>query len=162
VRGISGGLKGVLNVNYNYAQFRVNEAIRPSLSPVLRGLGDAASPITGQPRYFDINGNTITKIACGQPYMFEVPGYTNISLRVTKDGVETFNGPFVVPMAPYTSNCDYDPGQYEATASDLSTGQVLGKTTLTITGGSIFSSLSPTTWLLIGSAALLLFRRKRG
>lgn len=145
-------------MDYDYARFRVNEAVRPSLSPVLRGLGQTS----GGPRYFDINGNTITQIECGKPYFFEVPGYTSIILRVTKNGQETFNGPFTVPMPAYTSLCSFDVGQYEATATDPATGQVIGKAILTITSGaSIFSSLSPTTWLLIGGVALFMLRKKR-
>lgn len=146
----------------DFAQFRLNEAVRPSLSPVtrlrgMRGLGDVAAP-----RFFDINGNTITTIACGQPYMFEVPGYTAIWLQLVKDGKLTFDAPYEVPMPPYTSNCELDPGSYEAIVLDPSTKQEIGRTTLKVTGGSLFGGLSNTT-LAIGAVGILflLSRRKR-
>lgn len=145
----------------DFAQFRLNEAIRPSLSPVtIRGVSGLRQASTG-PRYFDVNGNTITAIQCGQPYLFEVPGYTQVWLKVTKDGKTTYDGLFNVPMPAYTSICETDPGHYETIALDPSTMNEIGRTTLDVSGGG-FLGLSTTTLLLIGGAALLLMTRKRG
>jgi len=157
--------------NLDYIQLRVNEALRPSLTPTNRRTGDLGRLGLGQvggPRFFDASGNTITTIECGQSYAFEVPGYTNVWLTVMKDGVTTYDSAtqippstYSVPMPPYQSICGTDSGHYEVIVRDPVTGQEIGRATLDITGGGLFG-LSSSTLMVIGGIGLaLLVMRKR-
>lgn len=137
---------------HDYARYRVNEALIPSLPPSLRGLGLSIQTV----RFLDGDGNIITSIACGKPYSFEVVGYSAVRLVILKNGVVEFDSAYAVPMSPYSAVCPSEAGNYEAIAYDLSSGAEIGRTTLTITG----SWLTTKTLLMIGGALLLLRRRK--
>jgi hypothetical protein len=124
------------------------------------------------PQFRDLNGNVISTIPCGEPYVFDVPGFSVVNLALSKADANgnfvtpVFNGSYNVPMSPYTSSCVTDPGIYLATANDANTGAYLGNATLTITPGGATSTIMAglsTTELAIGAGILLfLFTRKKG
>lgn len=146
---------------FDYSRLRVAEAIRPSLSPFgVRGLGQ---PTTGNARFFDLQGNTITSIECGQAYMFEVPGYTDVWLTVKKDGNITYDSGFAVPMPAYTADCTRDPGHYELIAKTPDGTTEIARASLDILPSpSLFAGIPNWTLAAVGVGLLLLMRRKRG
>lgn len=148
-----------------FVQFKVNNARAAVLGPSPGGIRGLRA-ISG-PQFQDTNGNVISTIACGQSYIFDVPGYSSVHLVLTKNGLPDFDGGFNVPMAPYLANCMTDPGTYVATAYDQSSGANLGTTTFVVTGATgiqqVFAGFT-TTELAVG-AGLLLFlvmRKKKG
>lgn len=148
---------------HQYTQLKVREAIAPSMTPLRTppGLSSYGLNLGAEvPRFYETNGQTITTIACGIPYLFEVPGYTRAWLRIVKDGtLTTFEGEHDLPMPPYTADCITDPGNYVADAYDLITGAHLGGATLTVTPGG--SGMSTQTMMILGAAAVLLFMRRK-
>lgn len=153
-----------MNATDYYAQLKVREMVAPSMTPRNQAPSGLAGLDLGAtaPRFAEVNGQTVTSIPCGIPYIFEVPGYSRVWLKLTKDGVVTFDGEFDVPMPSYTSVCGTDPGYYVAEVFDLASGAPIGTAFLTITaeGGGLFG-LSPT-MLLIGGGALLFLMSRRG
>jgi hypothetical protein len=154
-----------------YVQFKHNAAVAATLGPSPGGIrGLRAAP---GPQFQDVNGNIISSIACGQPYVFDVPGYSSVNLVLLKNGAPDFSGGFNVPMPPYTANCMTDPGVYQATAYDQVSGANLGTVTFTVeqptgttgaitgTVNSIFGNLS-TTEIAAGAILLLLLLKKKG
>ena len=144
---------------FDYSRMRVAEAIRPSLSPLgVRGLGQAA---VGGARFFDLQGNTITSIQCGQAYMFEVPGYTDVWLTVTKDGNVTYDSGFSVPMPAYTADCTTDPGHYEVIAKTPDGNTEIARAVLDVLPSASLISGIPNWALAAGAVGLLLLARRR-
>lgn len=92
---------------------------------------------TGKPTYYNMQKQVINSIPCGQSITFDVPGYSEVWLTRTKNGVQDFNAPYAVPIPPYVLNCVTDVGTYVVTAYTLvngtSKGQLLGSTTFTVT-----------------------------
>lgn len=159
-------MNGVLNLLDYY---KVSEMMVPSMGPrPPRGtLGAAAS----QPVFRNASGAVITSIECGQPYTFDVPGYSHIWLTMKKDGQQTFDGQFSVPMPSYVASCVTDPGTYQAIAYDLDSGMVLGTATFVVLpagagggtpggAGGGTSDKAMGTILIVGLAAYFLFLRK--
>jgi hypothetical protein len=111
---------------------KVSEMTMPSLSPLPQAgmLGSAPTP----PVFYDANGNPITCCVCGDSFTYDVPGsgLSQIWLIILKNGVQTFNNLFSIPMAPYTTSCSNDVGQYQHLAYDPNTGILLGQTTFAI------------------------------
>lgn len=155
--------------------YKVSEMMVPSMAPrPPRGtLGAAASA----PVFKNAAGAVITAIECGQPYTFDVPGQSQIWLTMTRDGNQTFNGQFSVPMPSYVSACATDVGTYNAIAYDLASGMVLGQTQFTITPagsggvppgggntppvGTVSAQISPL-MIVAGLAALYFLVGKKG
>lgn len=158
--------------------YKVSEMMVPSMAPrPPRGtLGAAAS----NPVFKDPSGAVISSIECGQPYTFDVPGYTRVWLTMTRDGNQTFNGEFPVPMPSYVSSCATDVGTYNAIVYDLTSGIVLGQSQFVIhpagsggvtppggpgTGplppGTVSATISPL-MIAAGLVGLYLFTRKSG
>jgi hypothetical protein len=161
-------MMGVLNLLDYY---KVSEMMVPSLGPrPPRGtLGAAAS----QPVFKDASGSVISSIECGQPYTFDVPGYSQIWLTMKKDGQQTFDGQFSVPMPSYVASCATDPGTYQAVAYDLESGIVLGTATFTVlppgspapggtpgTTGTVSATVSPAL-IVAGLVGLWIFTRRK-
>src|SRR5215831_21286643 len=97
------------------------------------------SSFSAQAQYFFINGDPISSIVCGGSFVFNVPGsgLNQIWLTVYKNGAKTFDGLFAIPHS-YATNCANDVGYYQMTASDPSSGAVLGQATMLIVpAGSI-------------------------
>lgn len=146
---------------YDLDRFKVNEMMQASQPPgVAPGTLGA---LTVQPVFKDQNGNPVGSVQVGQAYTFEVPGYTHVWLILTKDGQQTYNGPFDVPMPPYTA-VDYDIGKYVATVYDPDNGAPIGAAAFQVVAKGASPSATgglSTTWLLAGAAALYFFMRKR-
>lgn len=89
------------------------------------------------PTYYDIKGNVITSIKCGNAITFDVPGNKLVWLTRVKNGVQDFNGPYAVPIPPYILSCSADVGNYTVTAYDInpdhSKGALIGTTNFTVT-----------------------------
>lgn len=114
------------------------------------------------PRFLDLSGNVISEIACGQPYQFDIPGYSQAYIRVYQNNTLTFEGVHDIPMPPYTSVCETDVGRFLVQAYDPTTYAELGEASLNITGGSgLPFGLSTTGLLAIAGVGLLLFSRGR-
>jgi hypothetical protein len=64
--------------------------------------------------FFNAQGQVITSILCGQPYTLDIPGHPpgQVWLRQFKNQQPQYEGPFTIPMAPYTSNCKTEVGVY--------------------------------------------------
>jgi hypothetical protein len=161
---------GVLNMLDYY---KVSEMMVPSVGPrPPRGTLGAAS---AQPVFKNAGGSAINSIVCGQPYTFDVPGYNNVWLTMKKDGKETYDGEFSVPMPSYVASCASDPGTYQAIAYDLDSGIVLGTATFQVLPagsadpGTSGTAAYPTgnlphpeltTWIVAGLIGLYFFTRK--
>lgn len=151
--------------------FKVSEMVGPSRTPKpFRGMGMGSLGQTG-PQFLDASGNPITSVQSGQPYGFNVPGYSSVWLILIKDGQQVYNALFSVPMALHTAQ-DSEIGFWQAQAYDPNSGQSLGATTLQITAASAAGAgAGVTTWLssltttekLVGAGAILfLLTRKKG
>jgi len=157
------------------------EMTGPSLSPEPPTGTLGAAPTN--PVFYDVNGNQITCVVCGDSFTFDVPGsgLSQIWLTVMKNGTKTFDGLFSIPMATYQSTCANDVGQYQHLAYDPNTGILLGQTSFAIlaagqscgpgsvtgggpTGGILQTLENLSTPAKIGLAAgiYFLFFRKRG
>jgi hypothetical protein len=64
-------------------------------------------------------GQVISSIVCGQPYTFDVPGYTRVWLRQYKNGQVNFDGIFPVPMSSYMADCVKDVGTYDNVVGEV-------------------------------------------
>lgn len=156
--------------------FRVSEMMGPSLTPKpVRsagagfGLGDLGAP---SPQFLDAGGAPISTVESGQPYGFNVPGYSNIWLILTKDGAQVYNASFALPMALHTAQ-DSEIGTWVAMAYDPVNGSAIGSTTLVITAAGTgtgtstglmawINGLTPTQKALGAGAILFLMTRKKG
>lgn len=91
----------------------------------------------GKPTFYNMNKQVINTIACGNSIIFDVPGFSQVWLTRTKNGVQDVNGPYAVPNPPYVLSCSNDVGSYVLTAytlnADGSKGQILGTTPFTVT-----------------------------
>jgi hypothetical protein len=110
-----------------------------------------------------ITGNPTTQVLCGEPYTFEVTGYAQVHLWLSKDGTAIYDAPFTVPMPDYIASCTSEVGHYEAVAFDVNTGEEIGRTILDVLPnpsipsggiGSIFANI-PMPVLLVGGFILL-------
>jgi hypothetical protein len=156
----------------DYTLFKVSEMVNPSRTP--RPIRSAGAGFAGMgavaPVFLDASGNPITSIESGQPYGFNVPGYSSVWLQLNKDGVQVYNAVLGVPMALHTAQ-DSEIGTWQAIAYDANTGQLIGSTSFQITAagastgtGGItgFLSTLTTTQKAIGAAAVLfLLTRKK-
>lgn len=126
----------------------------------------------GSPSFFDAANNPITVIQCGQPYTFDVPGFSpgQIWLDQTKNGQPWFSGPFSVPMPSFSADCVSQPGVYVNAVSTViqgQRGQPIGQTTLTVlspaAGGTglqnVLGGMSQTQMLALGAVGIALFLR---
>ena len=142
-----------------YTKWKVGEAIAASQLKPGGSSGLGFTPLN-QPAYFaDASGAAITTIVCGKPYTFQVPGYSQVWLKLTKNGKTTYDAAFNVPMPAYTSSCFRDPGVYVATVLDVNTKALIGTANLTVTGGLF--GLSTTTLVILGAGAFLVLRKRK-
>lgn len=81
----------------------------------LRGLGG--------PVFKNTSGQIITAIPCGQPYTFDVPGFSQVWLEQSRNGSPTFNGPYAVPMPSYIADCVRDVGTYQNNVYEIADGK---------------------------------------
>jgi hypothetical protein len=158
----------------DYSLFKVSEMVNPSRTPQpirSAGAGFAGMGAAG-PVFLDASGNPISSIESGQPYGFNVPGFSSVWLVLNKDGAQVYNAVFSVPMALHTAQ-DSEIGTWQAIAYDANTGQLIGSTTFQITaaGASTGTTSGLTAWLAnltttekaIGAAAIVfLLSRKKG
>lgn len=154
--------------------FKVSEMVQPSRSPApVRAVGFSLAGMRGtNPQFLDANGTPISSIESGQPYGFNVPGYSQVWLVLNKDGQQVYNANFPLPMALHQAQ-DSEIGTWQAIAYDSNTGQLIGSTTFQITaagsgtgtGSGVtawLSSLTPTQKVLGAAGILFLLSRKKG
>lgn len=83
-----------------------------------------------------VNGSPVSQAKVGDVETFNVPGYNRIYIVVIKDGRVQFEGPFSVPMAPYTLG-PQDVGTYQTYSYELnpdgSRGALISSTSIRIT-----------------------------
>ena len=80
-----------------------------TLSPHPRPLRRKTSALDG---YYK-NGIPVTTMQVGETVTYDVPGAPRqVYLVQTVNGVQSFNGPYSLPMAPYTLNVNDRPGTY--------------------------------------------------
>lgn len=153
--------------------FKVSEMVGPSRTPrPIRGMGMGSMGATG-PQFLDASGNPITSIESGQPYGFNVPGYSSVWLILNKDGQQVYNAILALPMALHVAQ-DSEIGIWQAEAFDPSTGQPIGSVAqfqITAAGASTATTSGAAAWLanltptekLVGAGviAFLLLRKKR-
>lgn len=115
-----------------------------------RGFGLGAGTVPYTPGFFDMHGNPISRIPCGTPYTFQIPGYPQpqIWLDQTFNGKPGYSGALAVPMAPFTSDCSSEVGTYLNTVYTLnpdgSRGQLIGSVDVTIEPGQLAPGVVPT------------------
>lgn len=152
--------------------FKVSEMVGPSRTP--RPIRSAGASLAGMgavaPVFLDASGNPISSIESGQPYGFNVPGYTSVWLILNKDGTQVYNAALALPMALHTAQ-DSEIGTWQAIAYDANTGQLIGSASFQITAagsatgtGGItgFLSTLTTTQKAIGAAAILFLVSRKG
>lgn len=118
----------------------LNGGVGFSHPPIRKSLGALRA---GPASFYNSQGQPISSIPCGQPYTFNVPGYNQVWLVQTHNGVSQYNGILPVPMAPFTANCSSEPGVYNAmvyTVVNGQQGQYIGSTSLSV----LSNALAPT------------------
>jgi len=90
----------------------------------------------GAPTFYNMNGQPITEIVCGNSMTFDVPGYSRVWMSQLKNGTLHYDGPFNLPMPPYVLSCSNDVGTYDIAvyvidANDVK-GELIGQTQFTI------------------------------
>lgn len=89
------------------------------------------------PTYYNMQGQIITTIKCGNSITFDVPGNKLVWLTRAKNGVQDFDGLYAVPIPPYVLSCTTDVGVYDIAAysinPDHTRGPLIGTTRFTVT-----------------------------
>lgn len=90
----------------------------------------------GSPTFYNMQGQPVTEMLCGDSMTFNVSGYSRVWMSQLKDGVLNYDGPFNLPMPAYIVNCAndigvYDIAVYEIDANDVK-GNLIGQTKFTV------------------------------
>ena len=90
----------------------------------------------GGPTFYNMSGQAISEIKCGNTITFDVRGYSRIWMQRLKDGVLDYDKAFDLPMPPYILNCVTDVGVYDVAAYEIDAngvkGPLIGQTKITV------------------------------
>lgn len=91
----------------------------------------------GGPTFYNVNGQAITEVVCGNSIAFDVPGYPRVWMSQLKNGQLNYDGPFNLPMPTYVVSCSNDVGTYEIAVYEINENDVKG----TLIGQTSFNIL---------------------
>lgn len=90
----------------------------------------------GAPTFYNMQGQPITEIVCGNSMTFNVPGYSRVWMSQLKNGTLNYDAPFNLPMPAYVVNCTNDIGVYDIAVYEIDAnnvkGELIGQTKFTI------------------------------